>query len=75
MVMELSIILVKITGAGLLLWTLYSIYRHVQQKRAAMKASKSEETQSVSEQILNNILLYLWLAFMVVFSGGMILNN
>jgi threonine/homoserine/homoserine lactone efflux protein len=74
--MELSTILVKISGAGLLLWTLYSIYRHVQEKRSAMKSvRKSEETQSVSEQILNNILLYLWLAFMIVFSGGMILNN
>jgi hypothetical protein len=29
----------------------------------------------VSEQILNNILLYLWLAFMLVFSTGMIVNN
>jgi len=25
--------------------------------------------------ILNNLLLYLWLIFMLVFSSGMILNN
>ena len=73
--MDLSTILVKISGAGLLLWTLYSIYRHVQEKRSMMKSSKSEETQAISEQILNNILLYLWLAFMVLFSSGMIINN
>ena len=73
--MELSTVLIKITGVVLLIWTLYSIYRHVRDKRAALKAQKNEEVQSVSEQILNNILLYLWLAFMVVFSVGMIVNN
>jgi threonine/homoserine/homoserine lactone efflux protein len=73
--MELSTILIKITGVVLLIWTIYSIYRHVREKQAAAKAAKPGEVQSVSEQILNNILLYLWLAFMVVFSIGMIVNN
>ncbi len=73
--MELSTILIKITGVILLIWTLYSIYRHVREKQEANKAAKPGEVQSISEQILNNILLYLWLAFMVVFSVGMMVNN
>jgi len=73
--MELSTILIKTAGVLLFLWTLYSIYKHVKEKQKMMKAAKAEEAQSVSEQILNNILLYLWLAFMVVFSIGMIVNN
>lgn len=74
--MDLPAVLIKITGLVLLGWTCYSIYRHVRDKRAAMKAAaKTDEVQSVSEQILNNILLYLWLTFMLVFSIGMIVNN
>lgn len=72
--MDISTILIKLTGAILLAWTLRSIYKHIQEKRKAAKEGKKEE-QSVSEQILNNILLYLWLAFMLVFSTGMIVNN
>ena len=73
--MELSTILIKITGVVLLIWTIYSIYRHVREKQTAAKSARPGEAQSISEQILNNILLYLWLAFMVVFSVGMIVNN
>ena len=73
--MDLSTILVKIAGVILLIWTLYSIYRHFRDRRKIVKNVKPGEVQSVSEQILNNILLYLWLAFMVVFSIGMIVNN
>ena len=72
--MELSTILVKITGVVLLLLTFRSIYKHVKEKMVA-RTVKKEDTQSISEQILNNILLYLWLAFMIVFSVGMFLNN
>jgi hypothetical protein len=72
--MELPIILIKITGAILLLWTARSIYKHIKDKIAA-RAIKNDEVQSLSEQVLNNILLYLWLAFMLTFSIGMILNN
>lgn len=73
--MELSTILVKITGVILLVWTLYSVYRHVREKQQGAKLVKPGEAQSISEQILNNILLYLWLAFMIIFSIGMIVNN
>ena len=73
--MDLPTILIKITGIVLFLWTCYSIYRHVREKQAAAKAVKPGEVQSISEQILNNILLYLWLAFMIVFSIGMVVNN
>ena len=72
--MDIPTILIKLTGAILLIWTIRSIYMHVKEKRKEKKEGK-KEVQSVSEQILNNVLLYLWLAFMVVFSSGMILNN
>ena len=72
--MYISTILIKLTGAILLAWTLWSIIKHVQEKRKAAKEGKKEQ-QSISEQFLNNILLYLWLAFMLVFSTGMIVNN
>ena len=73
--MDLSTILVKITGVVLLIWTGFSIFKHVQEKRRNTKTAKKEAAQSLSEQVLNNLLLYLWLAFMVVFSVGMMVNN
>jgi len=72
--MDLSTILVKITGGVFLVWTLFSIYKHFRGKKAEPQKNKDDK-QSVSEQILNNILLYLWLAFMIAFSVGMIANN
>jgi glycerol uptake facilitator-like aquaporin len=71
--MDLPAILAKITGAVFLIWTLFSIYKHVRLQQK--ENSTRQEVQSVSEQILNNILLYLWLAFMLIFSTGMIVNN
>jgi len=72
--MDLPTILIKITGVILLLWTAKSIYSHIKLKiKTANQGNR--ESQSISEQILNNILLYLWLVFMVVFSIGMIVNN
>ena len=76
--MDLAAIIAKITGAVLLILTLRSIYRHFARKKGASKArpaSGTEAKSSVSEMILNNLLLYLWLLFMLVFSSGMILNN
>lgn len=72
--MDLPILLAKLTGLVLLAWTCRSIYKHVKEKREAHQRG-DQDTQSVSELILNNILLYLWLAFMLVFSVGMIVNN
>lgn len=72
--MDLPILLIKITGTALLLWTVRSIYIHVKEKRESKNQSKHEE-QSISEQVLNNTLLYLWLLFMLTFSIGMIVNN
>lgn len=72
--MALSTILVKVVGLILLGWTLRSIYKHVKERRA--EARRNEGTaQSLSEQLLNNLLLYVWLLFMVVFSVGMVVNN
>ncbi len=72
--MDIPILLIKITGTSLLVWTLRSIYIHVKEKRAPKSQNKNEE-QSISEQVLNNTLLYLWLIFMMTFSIGMIVNN
>jgi hypothetical protein len=72
--MDLSTILVKLTGVVFLFWTLFSIYKHFRGKKAEHDKNKDAK-QSISEQILNNILLYLWLAFMIAFSFGMIFNN
>ena len=75
--MDLPAILVKAVGAVLLLWTAYSIVKHFAGRKPAAGegAAKNDKNPSVSEQILNNLLLYLWLAFMVIFSTGMILNK
>lgn len=73
--MDIPTILIKITGAILLIWTFYSIYKHVNEKRKVARSRPKEEVQSISESILNNILLYLWLCFMLAFSVGMIVNN
>jgi hypothetical protein len=72
--MDLSTILVKIAGGVFLIWTLFSIYKHFKDHKINQQ-NKKEEVQSLSEQILNNILLYLWLLFMIAFSVGMIVNN
>ena len=68
--MPASIILVKITGVILLGWTIRSIFKHLKERKLS-----GQMEQSFTEQILNNILLYLWLLFMTVFSIGMIVNN
>jgi hypothetical protein len=68
--MTLSVILVKSAGVVLLGLTARSIWKHIKER----KNNKGSE-QSVSESILNNLLLYLWLAFMTVFSIGMMVNN
>ncbi len=74
--MDLPTILAKITGVVLLIWTIFSIYKHfLLSKKEKVKTNKQNDGQSVSEQFLNTGLLYLWLAFMTVFSIGMIVNN
>jgi hypothetical protein len=74
--MDYSTILVKVTGAALLIWTLRSIYKHFFNRKIKSDiAPKDDKKPSLSEQLLNNLLLYLWLAFMVIFSSGMIFNN
>jgi len=68
--MEISTILVKVCGAVFLAWTIRSVFKHLKERKQA-----KEDDQAVSEQFLNNLLLYLWLAFMTAFSIGMIVNN
>jgi hypothetical protein len=68
--MDISMILAKITGILLLGWTIRSIFKHLKERKAAIQLE-----QSFTEQILNNILLYLWLLFMLAFSIGMFVNN
>jgi hypothetical protein len=68
--MTLSTILVKVVGLVLFAGTVRSVIRHLKERKL-----KKQNEQAVSEQLLNNFLLYLWLAFMTVFSLGMIFNN
>jgi hypothetical protein len=68
--MTLSTILVKVVGLVLFAGTVRSVIRHLKERKV-----KKQNEQAVSEQLLNNFLLYLWLAFMTVFSLGMIFNN
>jgi NADH:ubiquinone oxidoreductase subunit 6 (subunit J) len=68
--MSISIILAKLVGVVLFAGTVRSIIKHVKERKA-----KKQDQQAVSEQMLNNFLLYVWLAFMTVFSLGMIFNN
>jgi cytochrome b561 len=68
--MPLSTILVKSVGLLLLAWTIRSIFKHFKESK-----NSPQSEQSITEQILNNLLLYLWLLFMTVFSIGMLVNN
>lgn len=72
--MDWPIALAKTAGLVLLAWTVWSIVKHVRERSEAVRRGQ-QEPQSISEQILNNLLLYLWLTFMLVFSVGMIVNN
>ncbi|MGB7568550.1 MAG: hypothetical protein WBM07_11870 [Chitinivibrionales bacterium] len=68
--MQLSTIIVKIVGLLLLVWTVRSIAKHLKERKTS-----GQSEQSITEQLLNNVLLYLWLTFMTVFSVGMMVNN
>ena len=68
--MQLSTVIVKIVGLLLLGWTIRSVFKHLKERKSAVQSE-----QSITEQFLNNILLYLWLTFMTVFSIGMMVNN
>ncbi len=57
-------------GLLLLVWTIRSIVKHLKERKTS-----GQSEQSITEQLLNNVLLYLWLAFMTVFSVGMMVNN
>lgn len=74
--MDYANLIAKLVGIVLLLWTGRSIYRHFTQRKSKPDSTAPEgKIPSLSEQLLNNLLLYLWLAFMVIFSTGMIFNN
>lgn len=86
--MDALAIIAKITGAALLIWTGRSIYKHVANIRTKGPAGKKnddasqnnasikdEKQHSITEHALNNLLLYLWFAFLIAFSLGLILNN
>ncbi|MBD3240648.1 MAG: hypothetical protein GF331_08700 [Chitinivibrionales bacterium] len=72
--MDWAAIIAKIVGVILLGVTLRSVYRHVRDQVRRHRAAQSEG-QSVAETVLNNVLLYAWLLFMLTFSTGMIVNN
>lgn len=70
--MEISTVLIKITGVIIFLWTIRSIVLHIKKES---KEAKSAQTQSKGERFLNGIILYLWIVFITAFSLGMIVNN
>jgi len=80
--MDWTIIIAKIVGAVLLAFTARSIFKHIKdRKRIKVLAQQDagatppEAHQSRSEAALNSAILYLWHAFMIAFSVGMIVNN
>jgi ABC-type Fe3+ transport system permease subunit len=72
--MAIVVILAKILGIVLLIFTIRSILKHVKDLRNPEYQKKQHE-QALSERLLNGALLYLWLFFCVAFSVGMVLNN
>jgi hypothetical protein len=72
--MDMPVLLARIAGVLLFAWTVRSIVVHFKRQKIAAQDSQNGD-QSVSEQVLNNVLLYLWLAFMIAFSIGLIVNN
>ncbi len=72
--MDWPAIIAKIVGVILLAVTARSVYRHVRDYMRRRRAAQSDG-QSVAETVLNNLLLYAWLLFMLTFSTGMIVNN
>lgn len=75
--MDIPALLAKIAGTMLLAWTLWSILKSYRQQKQlqATTPQAAVPQQAISEMVLNNILLYLWRAFMVAFSIGLIFNN
>jgi hypothetical protein len=67
-------LIAKIIGVALLAWTARSMYKHFAQRKT-MPVQKDGHRSSLTEQLLNSLLLYLWFAFMLAFSIGMIFNN
>jgi hypothetical protein len=75
--MDWPAVLIKITGVLLCGFTLRSIYQHIRarvEKRTAGRSNEGQE-QSTVEFILNHLILYVFLAFLLTFSIGMIVNN
>lgn len=68
--MLVSTIIIKVAGLLLLVWTIRSIAKHLKERKTG-----GQSEQSITERLLNNILLYLWLTFMTIFSVGMMVNN
>jgi hypothetical protein len=70
--MDIPVILIKITGVTIFLFTVRGIYLHIKKES---KEAKAARTQSNGEKFLNGIIFYLWLIFIIAFSLGMIFNN
>ncbi len=73
--MDWPVILIRITGVLLFLFTARSIYQHIKRKSTKTGTTPQEEQQSKTEIFLNHFILYVFLAFLLTFSIGMIVNN
>jgi succinate dehydrogenase hydrophobic anchor subunit len=69
---DISVILIRITGVIILLFTIRNVVLHIKKES---KEAKAALTQSSGERFLNGVLFYLFLAFITAFSLGMIFNN
>lgn len=70
--MDISALLIQITGVIFFGYTAYSIYKLYKNYE---KHKQETAKESKGEKILNSTLLYLWLTFSIMFSLGMIFNN
>lgn len=70
--MDTLTILAKITGVIFFIFSVRAIIKHFKKES---KEAKEAVNQSKVELFLNTAILYLWFAFTIAFSLGMIINN
>ncbi|MGM0443662.1 MAG: hypothetical protein ACQEQV_05690 [Fibrobacterota bacterium] len=70
--MDVPAVLIRITGFVILCSTVVFFIKHLKKES---KEAQEAANQSRLELILNNIILYVWYAFITAFSVGMMVNN
>lgn len=65
-------IIIQLIGIVLFALSVRSIITHFKKES---KEAKEAPNQSVAERALNTAILYVWFVFILLFTGGMVLNN